>query len=124
MPGRYLPERTADNSQAVQLWSQSVSPRMFQVATPIISLNSAAPPTPPSDAYIVQAGIMPTVFTTGAATLTLPQPFPSGWLSLQLTGGNDYLTYSTAGATLQTVHVAALSGDSGTFNIDVWAVGW
>ena len=123
MPGRYNPESTPQNSQAIQLWSKTVSPRMYGVGSPIFSIGGVAPPTPPSDAYLAFRGLVSVTFSGGSGTLTLPVTYPNGWLSLQMNGVSP-MSYTTSGATINTVAVTVLSGASASIEVDVDTVGW
>jgi hypothetical protein len=106
----------------LQIWAQSVSPRIFTVATPIYQ-PGGPPPTPPSDAYLAQIGrYQVTMSAGGSGTLTLQQPFPNGWLSLQMNGLYNF-QYNTGGVTLQAITVT-YGLAAGTVYIDVLAVGW
>ena len=58
---------------------------MFTVGEAMYSPTGAYPPQPPTDAYLRQIGVAEVVFSRGAGNLKLPQAFPTGWLSLQIT---------------------------------------
>lgn len=121
LPGPNAPERLNDNMNAILRWSKGISPRIYGVGTPIVGSN---PPTPPSDAYLLQRGRQSVVFSGGLSdgVLTLPMAFPNGWLSLQLNGSTTF-NYETSGATLQTINVHSTIG-TGTFTVDFDALGW
>ena len=123
LPGRYDPASTPQNSQALQIWSRTVSPRMLGVGSPIFSNTGAAPPTPPTDAYLAFRGLVAVTFSGGSGTLTLPVTYPNGWLSLQMNGVSP-MSYTTSGATINTVAITVLSGATGSIEVDVDAVGW
>lgn len=106
--------------QATQTWAKSVSPRMFAVGTAIYAPNGD-PPTPPTDAYLGQRGIASVTISSGMGYLTLPEPFPNGWLSLQLTGGGNW-AYDLFGVSLQRIQV--LYSLNATVDCDFDAVGW
>lgn len=119
-----IPGRQQDNNNALGRWAKTVGPRLWKVGTPIYAPNGA-PPTPPSDAYLGQRGIVQVTLAGGSAVLTLPDPFPNGWLSLGLTGqgGAGGWSYTPFGVTLGTIEVF-FSGSNGLYNIDIDAVGW
>lgn len=119
LPAPNDPTRTADNFNAILRWSKSQSPVMLGIGAPIVGTN---PPAPPSSAYVSQSGLVAVVFVAGVGTLTLPEAFPNGWLSLHLAGANFY-GYETAGATLDTIKLLTGAADA-TYNVDIDAVGW
>lgn len=123
LPSPYDTTQQARNNQALILWSKTISPRMLGVGTPIFAINGAAPPAPPSDAYLGFRGGVEVALTSGAGVLTLPVLFPTGWLSLQMTGPGSY-TYVTAFAGIQSVSIRSSTGATGTELVDVDAIGW
>jgi hypothetical protein len=122
-PAPYADSASAGNWQALLLWSKTVSPRMFSVGTAITPTAPPAPPAPPSDAYLVQRGGQLVAFTAGTGTLTLPLPFPNGWLSLMLCGNGDF-QYNPSGATLQAITVTASGSPTASVVVDYDALGW
>jgi hypothetical protein len=86
------PNSTADspgNMNALLRWAKTISPRILAAdATAGESSNAAlycpagtAPPSCPSDAYLLIAGDQAVTFSAGAGLITLPQSFPNGILS-------------------------------------------
>ncbi len=114
-----IPGAQQSNNQAIIRWGKTVTPRLFAIGEPIFAPNGA-PPTPPSDAYLLQRGRVPVTISGGDGTLTLPSPFPNGWLSLVLEGGGGDWYYDTVGVTLGQINVF---GPSSTM-VDIDAVGW
>lgn len=127
LTGKNKPERQGDTNQAIELWAHTVSPRIYAVDTPIVGTISGKL-IPPSDAFLLIAGLQAVVFSAGLGTLTLPKPFPNGWLSLELTNANtNWLGFVVAGATLDAISVTcenAAGSVTGTQTVSYEAIGW
>jgi hypothetical protein len=111
--------------QDVELHAKTVSPRIWTIGTPIYAPNGP-PPKPPSDAFVEQPGTQSVSFTGGLGLLTLPNPFPNGWLSLQLTSQNSFfLNYILSGTlTLGTISIVESTSVTASLGVDYRAIGW
>lgn len=132
VPGLFLnnPHNVEDpkqalNNQSLLLWSKGVSPRMLAVGGYLSSVASKAPPAPPSDAYLMQAGLGQATFNdSNDGTFTFPQPFPNGTLAFVVmpTAENTLVTISGI-STKSTVPLFSL-GTTGPLSFSYIAIGW